>query len=371
MFSIDSPACDIHRLTEYLKAQHQPNHIYRGQTADYGSLVSSVFRKKKIRTWNHFCICSEDGYAIFSDLEIVKHRLMQMLMQQYGRRFGAYLAQQYLARSEVIDVTENLDVAAFFATMAYPDYLAPVNDSDSPGVIYRFDRSQYTSDWTEGPFGDRKGRPVSDSGEPVSGASEVSIFVKRESRVDWSPEEFYAARQLAAQNFVTTAAAVTYSEMQPLMADKVPAIWSEIANIEQRRYADVNTPLPFLRPIAQRGGIIAPGYLWSCLVPEKLDRPLTSVWGDQFLGVEDIYGRYGMQAFYFHHRGKAPEFTRNVLWPNVGEDQTFFVLGSTVAVSREDLGIRQGSVHMADIVDIGFTENVYVDFAEFEDDLPG
>jgi hypothetical protein len=85
------------------------------------------------------------------------------------------------------------------------------------------------------------------------------------------------------------------------------------------------------------------------------------------MGVEDVYGKYGMQPFYFRHSGKPPRFTRNVLWPTVGEDLTFFTIGNTVAVSREELGIGQSTWHMADIVDVGYRGNIDVDFAENED----
>jgi hypothetical protein len=378
MFSLNRPARNIHELASYLKSQHNTGHLYRGQNTDYGRLVPSVFRRKEIRTWNRFCVCSEDGFAEFSDLETAKHSLMEMFMREYGRRFGKYLAQQYLAQSEVVDVTENIDVAAFFATMPYPTYTAPISAPDKVGVVYRFEHSQFAADEEDGPFDYRKGSPLAVSGEPVEGATETSIFVQRESKMKWSPEEFYfspkelaeiPAPGLVRRNFATPAVAVSYTEMQSAMAVEVPDIGRDIDNVERRNYGDIRTPLPFLRPIVQRGGIIMPGYLWSCLVPENVDRPLARVWGDYVMGVEDVYGKYGMQAFYFWHAGKAPEFTRNLLWPNVGEDETFFVLGNTVSVSRDGLGIAPNTFHMADIVDIGFSGNIDVDFSEYEEGL--
>jgi hypothetical protein len=372
MFSSKDPAGDIHKLTEHLKAQHKSGYIYRGQTKDYASLIPSVFRKKRIRTWNDFCICSEDGYAVFSSLEGAKHSLMEIFMRSYGRRFGKYLAQQYLAQSEVIDVSESVDVAAFFATMPHPDYQAPVDSRDTIGVIYRFDRSHFRIAREEGPLDRRLARAVDENAGPEA----VEIYMQQETKEKWKPEELYFTspdlvcnpeRHFVSRNYSTFAGAVLYSEMKTAMLAKMPDISNDIENVERGNYGDVHTPLPFLRPIVQQGGIITPSYLWSCLVPEHSDGPISVVWGDHFMGVEDVYGKYGMQPFYFRHSGKPPRFTRNVLWPTVGEDLTFFTIGNTVAVSREELGIGQSTWHMADIVDVGYRGNIDVDFAENED----
>jgi hypothetical protein len=161
----------------------------------------------------------------------------------------------------------------------------------------------------------------------------------------------------------------TYSDMKRSMLHEHPTIASDIENVEKRSYGDVHVPVPYLRAIVQQGGIITPSYLWSCLVPERLDWSAAYVWGDYFMGVEDIYGEYGMKAFFFRHSEKVPLHKRNEIWPNVGEDMTLFTLGNWVAQARELMHLPLGAYHMSEIVDIGYPENIDVDFPEFEPGL--
>jgi hypothetical protein len=226
--------------------------------------------------------------------------------------------------------------------------------------------------WT----GHRYARDVEDVRDrPAKG---YGLYLQRETKNRWTPEQYYkhegtaiSDTPLIRRKFATLASVTTYGEMKRRMVQEHPAIAKDIENVAKRNYGDVHVPVPYLRPIVQQGGILRPPYLWSCLVPEQLDWSAAFVWADYFMGVEDVYGQYGMEAFFFHHSGMAPLHRRNEIWPNVGEDLTFFTLGNWVALERDAMGLPIGAHHMSEIVDIGYPENIHVDFSEFETDLDG
>jgi hypothetical protein len=205
--------------------------------------------------------------------------MMEVFMRTYDSRFGNYLAQQYLAQSEVIDISESLEVAAFFATMPHPHYTSPLSADQGLGVIYRFDQSSFEivgpepgqDHWT----GLRYARDVEDLRDhPAKG---YGIYLQRETKNHWTPEQYYEIRgtapsgaRLIRRRFATIGSVTTYSDMKRRMLRENPTIAADIDNVEKRNYGDVRGPVPYLRAIIQQGGIIRPPYLWSCLVPEQL-----------------------------------------------------------------------------------------------------
>ena len=68
--------------------------------------------------------------------------MMNELMKNFGKSLGNVLAQQYGINSECLDITSDIDVAAFFATHTWPHY-DKVHTSDRLGVIYRIPCSPY------------------------------------------------------------------------------------------------------------------------------------------------------------------------------------------------------------------------------------
>lgn len=91
------------------------------------SILSPIVKIEDIRIHHK----SEDEISVK-----LKHKLMNMLIGDFGVGFGNIIAQQYGVSSEAIDVTENIEVAAYFATRKYPSY--DHIDSGGQGVIYRF-----------------------------------------------------------------------------------------------------------------------------------------------------------------------------------------------------------------------------------------
>lgn len=134
-------ARDIHELIEFLKATHQDGDLYRGQNRDYPAMVPSFFRPfaKDLATSSPIVEIDEDLFqSRWRDDRRTSLRfdIMNQLIGDFGVGLGNIIAQQYGVSSEALDVTDNISVAAYFATREYPSYTHI--SSSGVGVIYRF-----------------------------------------------------------------------------------------------------------------------------------------------------------------------------------------------------------------------------------------
>jgi FRG domain len=164
----DAPAKDLDTLLDYLRASDEPNRfLYRGQPERYSDLLfPSIFRgvlnieRRYDRSFNAHCLRSTGTYFFGNyrfDRELWLSRfsqeerarivqtdvLRQRLLDTFGYLLGSTLAQHYGLKSEMLDASTNLDVAAFFASHTWPTW-EPMSiesqDHLSPGVIYRIQR---------------------------------------------------------------------------------------------------------------------------------------------------------------------------------------------------------------------------------------
>ncbi len=165
----DAPAADINTLLNHLKKEDTGAYLYRGQTRDYGGpLLASIFRntldvserggledlmKEDVRSMRSIGKIFVGNYVQDYPRSLVKldaatketeaHRdvIRQKFLNAFGFLLGFTFAQHYGFKSEMLDVSTDVEVAAFFATHASPHYdLVGPDGPDKTGVIYRFAR---------------------------------------------------------------------------------------------------------------------------------------------------------------------------------------------------------------------------------------
>ena len=135
---------NIHVLLDRLSAEdpRRDRYLYRGQTRHFPALLPSIYRRAMISGTENDPIVAIDAarfHAQLTERELIRIRLLGMLMKIYGPAIGNIIAQQYGLNSEALDVTSDIMVAAFFATRTYPRYEHfAADDGVADGVIYRF-----------------------------------------------------------------------------------------------------------------------------------------------------------------------------------------------------------------------------------------
>jgi hypothetical protein len=153
---------DLKGILAKLKREHVDGYVYRGQTKEWpGPLLPSIYRdlidRHPLPEWHPTMRLREIGSVFHEILStpltdyspkkraqiiIVKH-----LRDLFGYPLSQLLAQQCGLTSEGLDVTSDLDVAAFFATFDFAS--SRFVDSAGIGVIYRFRATQQTYGVTE------------------------------------------------------------------------------------------------------------------------------------------------------------------------------------------------------------------------------
>lgn len=112
-------------------------YMYRGQTQDHGTCTPSLARLKTTGE-QLLALCQR---IAFEDA-IRTHPLVQMIAQTQFLDGHLYvdhegLAQHYGHATDMLDITSNFDVAAFFATCSWTGEKFEPFYSIDPGVIYR------------------------------------------------------------------------------------------------------------------------------------------------------------------------------------------------------------------------------------------
>ncbi len=133
-----------------LEREHNDSYVYRGQTKEYsGPLVPSLYRElvdsNQYDGWSGASRLRGVG-SVFHELAVTPNvinpkKLAEISIVRYLRYLFGYplsqlLAQQTGLTSEGLDVTSNLNIAAFFAAYDFQSNRF-VNDG-SVGIIYRF-----------------------------------------------------------------------------------------------------------------------------------------------------------------------------------------------------------------------------------------
>ena len=369
-----TPARDILELAEYLGEHDQDTRfVYRGQTKDYQSLVPSYFRNVKGRVQNG-AYMFDSGSDRVDPTERVRRGLMDYFIGEFGKFHGNIIAQQYLNRSECIDVTSLIDVAVFFATKGYPDFKVP--HRDGLGIIYRIDYARLNlAALAIGSLD-----PTEETNTPVfDGETRLRLLDKQKGGMaPRDPGRYYAQPKLAPVSPIATRQetchslpyVVLYEELVSYLMDRVKDFDVQDCVVEDPATGSAMLGRSrFLKIVMQAGGCIMPSFLWDCAVPTdakyetqfKEGRGTVSVRDDALLaqrcvGLADLDGLDCVEKFYFRHTGLDIGPTREEIFPAPDYDVTYSTFGAFAQVLRGNLGVTD-EVRMNDVVDRGYEGN--------------
>lgn len=396
-FGKNSPAESIHALLEFLQSEHQPGDLYRGQVREYPALIPSMFRAGIISGTADQKVVSVDSERIYqthsSKADKIRRRLHSLLITKYGIALGNIVAQQYGIRSECIDLTEDIRVAAFFATRRWPEYAHHIDPGI--GVIYRFKREDKAlspihktnliiSSWFE--MGEWEGKYF----DVFVRESEYAIAsLDRDKWLDIIP------RQRAIVS--TMPLRVRWGEIMDLIRDlkrcKIDGLWNQIIKYDHR----------LTRTARQSGGFFRPRFFWEADIPARyklvntisplgpnplagmpefdesapMVSPSTAI-KINLTGVENLRLRDDCEAFYFRHREKSVTgLYRRKLWPEPSEDPLYSLLWQqAVILMISKLGDKLPPVDDLDqgILDRGYRvagEKQTMDARELDDLMRG
>ncbi len=364
-FTSSSPADDISVLTAWLDTQDKDRYLYRGQRRDYGTLVPSSFRKFDLGTVGNCKKISDDGYFKGSDADELMHLLMNSEINRRGADLGSYIAQQYFCFSQSLDFSSSIAVASFFATYIAPEFLHPLEDNESLGIIYTLDKAMFSKrvnmNW-------RSGIIVDDPSE-----TERDLFVIREhpsARIDnWRPEQYYFSDNWLRNNsagivdthFLNSGRILTVEEFisaaLPYFPDSEADKKAEFQNfLNDGGYP----PIRYLRALSQRGAIVTPPMLWKCKVPLNLKKEhgqdINSVWGEFCIGVQDLSEHPAIEKHYFRHKGlPIPEISRELLWPDKYYDDSLYTIINWV---NKNIHLYP-NVKLEEVIDFGYKGGAY------------
>ncbi|MGR9249103.1 FRG domain-containing protein [Rhizobium leguminosarum] len=364
MFTTERPAESVHELLEWLRDQHQPGFLYRGQVNDYPVLVPSFFRPLVVNLADPAPIVEIDSERFSAALKQsvrnqIRNDMLSTLIRTCGLGLGNIIAQQYGLTSETIDVTEDLDVAAFFATRRYPGYYHV--DEGGVGVIYRF-------------------RNIPKPTPPqLSVLSFLDDYFQR-GKSDAGFFDFFVKHSEMEQVFGRD----RWWESQPGMIDTVATLpfslsWSDlkaaIAAERDRFRVPISNPYDFLsknlaevdwrltRFATQNGGFVRPTFFWEARVPnhfvvardgpeaararggmrdfKHLDEPFwplvipSAAIKTKLTAIENMRSHPKCEAYFFS-RSEKRKFAgpyRRDLWPEPADDPLYATLWN-LAISK-------------------------------------
>jgi tetratricopeptide (TPR) repeat protein len=328
MYTKLNPAENINELVSYLKVVDNDNYCYRGQTKHYDKILPSLYRNAIIdqnsinkKMWDIDSV--EYQNRLKSEQSILKDRLRNMLIENLGRGVGNIVAQQYGLASETLDITEDISIAAFFATRKYPEYEHYEGDeANKLGVIYRF-RKQDKIDSHE-----KLEYLLNGVGHFNSKIEKEVWFEKRYKIEDVEKEkleEYFDKFGKEIVHLYTYPVIISFLQCKDFTFDAFKNTF---------KYAP--RALMNSRLARQKGGFIRPSIHLKCTVPKKkeifekyylLDRnyyfPETAFVND-VIGVSDIGSIPGIDIYYFKHSNvEITQINREFLWPSEIEDDIY------------------------------------------------
>jgi len=353
-----------------LKATHQPGDLYRGQTRDYPVMIPSFFRPLATDLTVAADVAAIDETALDRRLESRQQRVrfdvMNQLIEDFGTGLGNVIAQQYGVSSEALDLTDNIDIAAWFATRTYPSY----NHEAGPGtgVIYRF--RGLTSDGLDAEFSLADLAYHFEAGQ--SDVGYYDFFIPKE-KMGWvlDRERWWWVQPPTSLTVWTARFVTDWPLLRRALALDGDAFPSSKA---------VYLP-PYVRSFrwdltrfaSQAAGMIRPRIFWSADTPSRYDiakdpadaeairlrtrvePPFTlrdnpkgkwplvipsSAVKRHIIGVENLRSHPACEAFLFDHSDtRVTGFYRRVLWPEPADDPLYGRLWQLgIAVLSKPLG---------------------------------
>ena len=107
--------------------------LFRGQNEFYEPCISSFYRFQPDRIDEFIQFLKIEEFRLVTSMHpVIKNEIENGIFFDY-----VALAQHYEFKTKMLDLTNSLPVAAFFAvTQKESDYYKPVEKSDKPGVLY-------------------------------------------------------------------------------------------------------------------------------------------------------------------------------------------------------------------------------------------
>jgi hypothetical protein len=239
-----------------------------------------------------------------------------VFMWPFGYLLGQGLAQQYGFNSEMLDVTSNLEVAAFFATHDAPNFSAPVGEGI--GVIYRFERPEPNS------------RPLDLGSYNFYSCPPILDF--RELL-----ERFLAPQLTVDRDFVEKFLVASFTQHKQWRRWEEFRVSSEI--------------LSATRVSRQYAALLVPDTIYVEREIQGARRNRLRV----FTAMEDLASREGTNLFFFKRNAdgiKSQQITREHLWPN--EVDAFFEMIGNVLLASVSLDTGQILPSRIDLLDPGY-----------------
>ncbi len=259
-------APDIHELIDYLNTTHQPGDLYRGQNTDYPAMAPSFFRPVAAD------LSSPDPIIAINPIRFdtlirdnirlkLKDQFMNHLIGDFGLGLGNILAQQYGLGSETIDITSDINVAAYFATRKYPTY---AHIESGQGVIYRF--RQLESDGLISPYtlthlNDHLERGMNSDGF-------FDFFVHEDKRYSvFDRDKWWLTQEGVYSKAWTLRFVSDHSSLRIAAEEEIKRILK--GDIFYQGPYSYNFDWEKTRFFAQSGGLIRPRIYWEAEIPTK------------------------------------------------------------------------------------------------------
>jgi hypothetical protein len=233
-----------------------------------------------------------------------------IFMRPFGYLLGQALAQQYGFSSEMLDLTTDIDVAAFFATHRSQAFTEARHDG--VGVIYRF---------------------------PVE---------RRESPLDLGAYDFYSCPPVLLLEELI-APFVTDEECDRETIEQF--LVESFERFQKWRRWDAfrisREALSRTRIARQGAAFLVPDAIYV----ESGKRPRTH---RLLMAIEDCATRTGCEAFYFRHTEakRSPDLSREFLWPN--ETDVLFEMIGNALLANVRLDTGQILPSRIDLLDPGY-----------------
>jgi hypothetical protein len=382
---------NIHELVDFLRSTHQDGDLYRGQNRDFPVMVPSFFRPfvRDLATSSPIAEIDEARFQEKwkTDLRAsLKFDVMNHLIGDFGVGLGNIIAQQYGVSSEALDVTDDIRVAAYFATRRYPEY-NHISDA-GVGVIYRF--RDLKSD------GLPRSYRLSDlSGHFESGMSSTGyydFFVRTDEMEKVFDRDRWWGFQKGSEGEAWTPRFVSD---WPSLQEAVAAGGQELP-LGKGVYLG---PYPrtfswkLTRFFSQSGGLIRPRLHWKADTPSRFelardanqaqeirmrgmigprfrlqDRDGEGKWPlvipsaaikREILGVENLRASSACEAYFFEHsEHRVTGFYRRELWPEPAEDPLYGALWQ-LAMAKLQRAYGWGAMPAIDDPEMGILDRGY------------
>jgi len=117
--------------------------LYRGQTAHYATCVASLLRDASENEWQIKALLSLERFKV-AELELLlRNHPFNKVAERHGLWVDYHaLAQHYGIRTSLLDLTSNIEIAAFFAVAHWNEAIGKFTPMETgTGVLFRFDWS--------------------------------------------------------------------------------------------------------------------------------------------------------------------------------------------------------------------------------------